>query len=357
MNPRAQIGDTVRIHFICRTEDGAFIDFSLGRDPLQFTIGKGETLHGIEDAVTGMSPNEFKSVKVQADNAFGPLAGKNVIFDILFLGVSIPGDAGYGNLINALHARGKLDDAILSREGNPRLSILIAVPVYNREKITQLSLGQTKRYKSASCHLQVYNDHSKEYDNSFLMPYADEVIQLPAKMGIHNLRLYQFRKFLETDHDCIYLTDNDVIHDPHYVAVLEALYEMGDRQLPVCMYNSKFHMHPSHIVYHGNGVLLKKTAPGVSLFFDRKMVGKIVSILDNVGNSHNEFSWDYRVMSYLDKPCITSETSYVEHYGGNGMHNNDYERDRALNPTKYLQDRREQILRYLTQDIALQVDF
>ena len=110
-------------------------------------------------------------------------------------------------------------------------------------------------------------------------------------------------------------------------------------------------------MYHGNGVFLKKTAPGDSLLFDRKMVEKIVSVLDKVGNAHDNFSWDYRAIAYLDLPCITSEKSYSEHYGGNGIHNDDYERDKALNPTQYLQDRRESILKYLTQDIDLEIDF
>jgi peptidylprolyl isomerase len=410
-----QIGDRVKVHFTCRLEDDSIFDFSIGRDPIQFTIGEGQVIHGLEQAVIGMSSGEFKSIKVPADKAFGPhnrelihmvsrdqfpknlkpeiglqlqiqqangkisvvtvtdisesritldanhpLAGKNLIFDILLMGIAdsnqINAD-GYDNLINALQQKEKLDDVIKRYQKNLQMSILISVPVFNRKKITQLSLAQTKRYKTSHCYLQVYNDHSTEYDNSFLMPCADEVIQLPKKMGTHNLRLYQFRKFLETDFDFIYMTDNDVIHDPQYINVLEILYKMGDRKLPVCIYNTIFHMQEGNILYHGNGIFLRKTAPGVSMFYDRKMVEKIVSMLDKIGNSHDDFGWDYRAIAYLDLPWITSETSYLEHYGGNGSHNYDYERDRALNPTKYLKEKRESILKYLTQDIELKIPF
>jgi hypothetical protein len=360
MSSQAQIGDTVRIHFICKSEDGTILDFSLGREPFQWTIGKSQAMKDIEQAVIGMSPDDFKSVTIPADRTFGPLAGKNLIFDILLLRIANSqqtNDGGYHNLINALQGKGTLDEIITRYHNSRHLSILISVPVYNRPKITRLSLAQTKRYKTSSCQVQVFNDHSSEYDNAFLTPYADEVIKLPEKMGIHNLRLYQFRKFLETDFDCIYMTDNDVIHDPRYITALKALYEMGERLLPVCMYNTRFHMHPSCILYHGNGIFLKKTAPGVSLLFDRKMIEKIVSILENVGHSHDDFGWDYRAIAYLDSPCITSETSYLEHYGGDGIHNNDFERDKALYPTRYLQDRRESILNYLTQDTELEVNF
>jgi tetratricopeptide (TPR) repeat protein len=265
--------------------------------------------------------------------------------------------AGYDDLINALKEKGKLDDFINRSQKKSHMSILISIPAYNRRKITQLSLAQTKRYKTPYCHLQVFNDHSTEYDNSFLIAYADEVIKLPDKMGIHNLRSYQFRKFLETDYDLIYMTDNDVIHDPQYITVLEALYEMGDCKLPVCIYNTIFHMQQTCILYEGNGIFLKRTAPGLSMFFDRRMVGKIVSVLDSVGSSQDLFGWDYRAIACLDLPWITSEKSYLEHYGGGGIHNDDFEKDRAINPTQYIEERRESILKYLMEDSDLQINF
>ncbi len=226
-------------------------------------------------------------------------------------------------------------------------SILICVSAYNRKKITRLSLEQTKRYKTPRCYLQVYDDHSTEYDHDFLEPYADEVIYLPHKMGIHNLRMYQFRKFLGTDFDFLYMTDNDVIHDPHYISVLKALYEIGNRKLPVCLFN-RVHIVPNNILLHKNGIILKKLASGASMFYDRRMVERIVSIADNADKDHEILAWDYRVMVYLNLPWITSETSYLEHFGSGGIHNYDYEMDRALNPTKYLQERWDPILKYLT---------
>jgi hypothetical protein len=217
-----------------------------------------------------------------------------------------------------------------------------------------MSLTQTKRYKTSYCHLQVYNDHSTEYDNDFLTPYADEVIKLPSKMGIHSLRWHQFREFLKTDFDFIYMTDGDVIHDPRFITVLEVLYETGDGKLPVCLFNSAFHVEPRIILYRKNGVMLKGTAPGVSMFYDRAMVEKIVSMLDR---HHDTSIWDYTALKYLGLPWVTPETSYLEHYGGGGIHNADYERDRAINPTEYLRERREGILRYLTHDDELQMVF
>jgi tetratricopeptide (TPR) repeat protein len=256
-----------------------------------------------------------------------------------------------------LKTRKSLDEAVAAHNKANDLSILITVSAFNRKKITKLSLEQIRRYKTPYCRLQVYNDHSTEYGNDFLRAYADEVIQLPDKMGIHKLRMHQFRGFLETDFDLLYLTDNDVIHDPHFIAALETLYETGDRKLPAGIFNSGAHAVKGNILYHGNGILLRRFTSGVSMLYDRKMVEKIVSAEGKASPDHDIMAWDYRAMVYLGLPWITSETSYVEHFGAGGINNRDYETDRALNATKYLRERWDPVLKYLTEDAVSEMPF
>jgi hypothetical protein len=355
---KTKAGDTVRVHFICRLPDGNLYETSFGDEPLEFTVGKGRVIQALEQAVIGMEPGELKRFTVQL-NADHPVALKNLLFDIQLMGMAPfdPSGEEYYDLIKTIGNRGHLDQALSTFSNTSRLSVLIVVPVFNRRRITELSLAQTKRYKTSSCHLQVYNDHSTEFDNSLLLRYADEVIQLPEKMGIHKLRQYQLAKFLETDFDLIYMTDNDVIHDPRYVAVLVALYEMGNRRLPVCLYNTEFSGHEDNILYNWNGITIKKAAHGVSMLYDRKMVGKIVSTMGKAGYAHAVISWDLRAVSYLDLPWISPEMSYLEHYGAGGLNNSDYERDRALRPTPYLEKLRESIIEYLIRDGDLQINF
>lgn len=64
-------GDTVTIHFVCRLEDGTIIDTSIGREPLQFIIGQGTVLCGLEDAVRNMHLAESKTIMVKPEQAFG----------------------------------------------------------------------------------------------------------------------------------------------------------------------------------------------------------------------------------------------------------------------------------------------
>jgi tetratricopeptide (TPR) repeat protein len=235
--------------------------------------------------------------------------------------------------------------------------ILIVVTAFNRKKLTALALNQMRRYKTTYCHLQVYNDHSSEYDNTFLSDHADEVIQLPDKMGIDNLRWYQFRKFLETDFDFLYMTDNDVIHDPNYVDMLEELYVKGKEQLPVSLFSNIFMLQPRLILLCEEGVYVKTSSPGASMFFDRRMVETVVSVSDKIGNVLDDLPWDNKAVACLKLPWITPEQSYLEHFGAGGLHSDNHERERAINPTEYLHERRESILRYLSGKNDLRIDW
>jgi tetratricopeptide (TPR) repeat protein len=228
--------------------------------------------------------------------------------------------------------------------------IMIVVSTFNRKKITALSLRQTKRYSTPYCHLQVYDDHSTDYGNAFLSDYADEVIHLPHKMGIDKLRWFQFRKFLETDFDYLYLTDNDVIHDPHYVDMLDQLYEKGKSKMPVSLFHNIFMLQPRLLLNYKKGVFIKTSAPGASMYFDKKMVETIVSTSDSIGDKLDYLPWDNRAVACLRLPWITPELSYLEHFGAGGLNSDNYERERSVNLTEYLQERREIILEYLRED-------
>ena len=64
-------GDTVRIHYTGTLEDGTQFDSSAGRDPLQFTVGSGQVIPGFDNAVTGMSVGDKKTVTIPCDQAYG----------------------------------------------------------------------------------------------------------------------------------------------------------------------------------------------------------------------------------------------------------------------------------------------
>lgn len=68
----AKSGDTVRIHYTGKLEDGTPFDSSEGRDPLEFALGGGQVIPGFDNAVEGMAVGEKKSVTVPPEEAYGP---------------------------------------------------------------------------------------------------------------------------------------------------------------------------------------------------------------------------------------------------------------------------------------------
>lgn len=68
----AKAGDTVRIHYTGRLPDGSEFDSSLGREPLQFELGAGEIIPGLENGIYGLEVGASETVTVPFAEAYGP---------------------------------------------------------------------------------------------------------------------------------------------------------------------------------------------------------------------------------------------------------------------------------------------
>ncbi|UCD65678.1 MAG: peptidylprolyl isomerase [Deltaproteobacteria bacterium] len=68
---QAKDGDTVKIHYTGRLQDGTVFDSSNDREPLQFNIGSGQVIAGFEEAVTGMTVGEKKTSQIPCEKAYG----------------------------------------------------------------------------------------------------------------------------------------------------------------------------------------------------------------------------------------------------------------------------------------------
>jgi len=69
---QAKQGDTVRVHYTGKLEDGTVFDTSRERHPLQFTLGNGQVIAGFEQAVAGMKIGETKTTVIPVEQAYGP---------------------------------------------------------------------------------------------------------------------------------------------------------------------------------------------------------------------------------------------------------------------------------------------
>jgi|WetSurMetagenome_2_1015567.scaffolds.fasta_scaffold794323_2 peptidylprolyl isomerase len=77
----AKTGDTVKVHYTGTLSDNTQFDSSVGRDPLQFTIGSGQVIKGFDDGVNGMKVGEKKKITIPAADAYGEYRD-DLVFDI-----------------------------------------------------------------------------------------------------------------------------------------------------------------------------------------------------------------------------------------------------------------------------------
>lgn len=66
-------GDKVAIHYTGTLLDGTTFDSSDGRDPLEFEVGSGQIIPGLDVALPGMVVGDKKTVKIACQDAYGPL--------------------------------------------------------------------------------------------------------------------------------------------------------------------------------------------------------------------------------------------------------------------------------------------
>lgn len=64
-------GDTVRIHYTGTLDDGSVFDSSRDRDPLEFVVGSGQIIPGLDAALPGMAVGDAKTVNVPCAEAYG----------------------------------------------------------------------------------------------------------------------------------------------------------------------------------------------------------------------------------------------------------------------------------------------
>lgn len=64
-------GDVVRVHYTGKLTTGEQFDSSVGREPLEFTVGAGQMIKGFDAAMPGMNVGEKKTIKLAPKDAYG----------------------------------------------------------------------------------------------------------------------------------------------------------------------------------------------------------------------------------------------------------------------------------------------
>ena len=66
-----QSGNTIKVHYHGRLQDGTTFDSSTGRSPLEFKVGSGSVIKGFDEGVKGMSVGDKKTIEIPFLEAYG----------------------------------------------------------------------------------------------------------------------------------------------------------------------------------------------------------------------------------------------------------------------------------------------
>jgi FKBP-type peptidyl-prolyl cis-trans isomerase 2 len=69
---QVQFGNTVKVHYTVRLDNGTVVDSTHDQEPFTFTVGIGAAIPGFEKEIMGMTTGETKTFKVSVDDAYGP---------------------------------------------------------------------------------------------------------------------------------------------------------------------------------------------------------------------------------------------------------------------------------------------
>ena len=68
---QAKEGDVVRVHYTAKLTNRDQFDSSVGREPLEFTVGAGQMIKGFDAAMPGMAVGEKKTINIVPEEAYG----------------------------------------------------------------------------------------------------------------------------------------------------------------------------------------------------------------------------------------------------------------------------------------------
>jgi FKBP-type peptidyl-prolyl cis-trans isomerase 2 len=136
---QANQGDKVRIHYTGKLEDGTVFGSSVGQEPLEFTIGLGNVIPGVETAIVGMAVGDKKTVTLPPAEAYGERSNDLIA---QFRKSDLPNDleAKVGDRLQMRRSDGQNIVVTVTSVGDDDITIDANPPLAGRTLIFELEL-------------------------------------------------------------------------------------------------------------------------------------------------------------------------------------------------------------------------
>ncbi len=134
-------GDTVKVHYVGTLHDGTEFDSSRreGREPLEFTVGRGQLIPGFEAGVRGREVGDRFTVEIPCDQAYGPVDEK-LIFTVKRSDVPPHIPAEKGTPIELTNERGGVMYAVISEVTPDTITLDANNPMAGKDLIFDIEI-------------------------------------------------------------------------------------------------------------------------------------------------------------------------------------------------------------------------
>jgi len=122
MTEAIKAGDTIRVAYTGKFENGDVFDTSEGKSPLEFTVGSGNIIQGFENAVVGMREGEKKTVTLAPDEGYG-VRSDDLVFDISKNSIPAGLELEVGKMIQLTNQSGQKMPGVVSDIGDGVVTI------------------------------------------------------------------------------------------------------------------------------------------------------------------------------------------------------------------------------------------
>lgn len=136
---RAKTGDTVQVNYTGKLADGTVFDSSIGKQPLEVVLGRGQVIPGFEKALLGMKVGDNKTVTISANDAYGPLR-KELIFEVPK--ENLPPDAvpQVGQQLRGTKADGSTMVATITKISDKTVTLDANIPLAGKDLTFEIGL-------------------------------------------------------------------------------------------------------------------------------------------------------------------------------------------------------------------------
>ncbi len=138
-------GDTVKVHYVGTLKDGTEFDSSRreGREPLEFTVGRGQLIPGFEKGVKGREVGDRFTVEIPCEEAYGPVNPELVFsVDRSHVPANIP--AEIGTPIQLTNEQGQCIYAVISAVSDKEITLDANQPMAGKDLIFDIEILSVK---------------------------------------------------------------------------------------------------------------------------------------------------------------------------------------------------------------------